>query len=113
DPVDVTGGPADLTYMITVTNGGQSDSQFGANLFDNTPANTTFKSFDIISYKASGGADLPLTDWTPVGTNEFSNVNNIPAHSQAIFKLVVTVGANVPDQTKISNTATVQGAQDD
>jgi uncharacterized repeat protein (TIGR01451 family) len=76
----------DVSYAITVTNNGP-DTALAATELDSVPANTTFKSFTQYTGPANG-SDLPS------GVSE-------------TYALVVTVNANTPNGTIVTNTATV------
>jgi len=82
----------DVTYSITVHNSGP-DTAVAATLLDTVPANTTFKSF---------------TQFTGPG-----NGSDLPSLGTETYTLVVTVNANTPDGTNISNTATVSSTTAD
>lgn len=76
----------DVTYSITVTNNGP-DTAVAATELDTVPANTTFKSFTQFTGPANG--------------------SDLPSGGSETYVLVVTVNANTPNGTNITNTATV------
>jgi uncharacterized repeat protein (TIGR01451 family) len=76
----------DVTYTITVTNNGP-DTAVAATELDAVPANTTFKSFTQFTGPANG--------------------SDLPSGASETYAMVVTVNANTPNGTNISNTATV------
>jgi uncharacterized repeat protein (TIGR01451 family) len=84
-PSTVTAG-VNVTYSITTTNNGPSDAQ-GVTTSDTLPGNTTQVSFVQNTGPTNGG---PL-----------------PAGGQQTFTLVLTVNANAPNGTMITNTANV------
>jgi uncharacterized repeat protein (TIGR01451 family) len=96
-PDPVTAG-TNITYTITVNNAGPSNAA-GVALADTVPANTTF-----VSLSAPGGWSCS----TPAvgGTGAISCSNASLAPGNAVFTLVVAVGAGVADGTVITNTAT-------
>jgi uncharacterized repeat protein (TIGR01451 family) len=102
----------DITYTITVTNAGQSDSPIGATLDDPTPTGTTLKSFTLKTYTGLGGP-LNTADWVANGTNEFKNSNPIPNGAIATFEMVVTVPANTIDGLQVKNTAQISAQSGD
>jgi len=100
DPVAVGN---DITYTITVTNGGL-DTASNAALSDTVPTNTTFRSI------------TPPVGWTcgttPAvgGTGAIGCTNPSFGVGSADFTLVVRVGAAVADGTSISNTASISSS---
>jgi len=76
----------DVSYTITVANAGP-DTAVAATELDTVPANTTFKSFTQFTGPANG--------------------SDLPSGASETYLLVVTVNANAPNGSTISNTATV------
>lgn len=103
DPVAIGN---DITYTITVTNGG-TDTAVNAVLSDTVPTNTTFRSI------------TPASGWTcptqPAvgGTGAISCTNAGFGVGSAVFTLVVRVGTAVAVDTVISNTASVSSSTTD
>ena len=103
DAPDPLVAESNLTYTLTVTNGGPSTAQAVA-LLDTIPANTTF-----VSFTAPAG----WTATTPAvgGTGGVTASNpTLVAGATATFSLVVQVTAGTPAGTTITNTATVSAA---
>jgi uncharacterized repeat protein (TIGR01451 family) len=91
----------DITYTITVSNGGPDDATSGG-FSDNLPAGTTFVSVTPVSGQS-------LTCNTPaVGAN--GNVTctaaTFPAGASSTVNLVVHIDPQTPDGTVLTNTAT-------
>jgi len=105
-PDPVTAG-ADLTYTITVTNGGSSDAQ-NLSLSDTLPPNTTFISFMV-------PAGWTRTDAVPAGGTGTvtATTPTLVSGASAQFTLVVNVNANTPHNTVLSNSATVTTSTSD
>ena len=97
DPV-VAG--TDLTYTLTVTNEGPSDSQ-NVTLSDAIPAGTTF-----VSATQTSGPPFVPTIPAPGGGGTFSaSISPLAAGASATFELVVRVDPDAPPGTPIDNTA--------
>jgi uncharacterized repeat protein (TIGR01451 family) len=99
-PATATAG-TDITYTLSVTNAGPSDAQTVA-LADAVPANTTFG-----SEKQTGGttAFSCTNPGTPTCT-----AATLPAGGSAVFQIVFHDGAATPNNTTITNTATLTSA---
>ncbi len=107
----------DVTYTITVSNAGRSDSpatpQNPVVLTDHLPTGipgATVTSFNITSYTGLSGP-LSLTDWQKSG-DTFSDSNPIPNGASAVFTMVVHIPAFATDGTLV-NKATVTGQTGD
>jgi uncharacterized repeat protein (TIGR01451 family) len=102
DPVIVG---SNLTYTITVNNGGPSNAA-NVTLSDILPANTTFVSINQPTgwTVSSPGAGNP-------GTITATRAS-LPPSTPTIFTLVVKVSGSTPNNTDIANTATVSAAND-
>ncbi|HMF05149.1 MAG TPA: hypothetical protein VKH17_10065, partial [Acidimicrobiia bacterium] len=101
DAPDPVAPGADLTYTITVTNGGPSDAT-NASWSDQIPANTTFQSLGQTGNGSSFTCSTP-----PVGgTGAIScSLSSMVPGEVATFTVVVEVVAATPDGTVIGNTA--------
>ncbi|HEY5839575.1 MAG TPA: lamin tail domain-containing protein, partial [Pyrinomonadaceae bacterium] len=97
DPVAVGN---DITYTITVTNGGPDAATSGV-FSDTVPTNTTFRSIT-----PPGGWTCGTTPAVG-GTGAISCTNPSFAVGSGVFTLVVRVGSAVADNTIISNTASI------
>jgi uncharacterized repeat protein (TIGR01451 family) len=102
-PDPVTAG-TNLTYTITVNNAGPSSAST-VTLNDTVPANTTFVSF-------AGPAGWSCTTPAVGGTGNISCSTATLAPGNAVFTMVVAVGAGVADGTVITNTATAASPTD-
>jgi uncharacterized repeat protein (TIGR01451 family) len=102
-PDPVTAGN-NIAYTITVNNAGPSNAST-VTLSDTVPANTTF-----VSLSAPGGWSCTTPAVGATGTISCSNPNLAPGN--AVFTLVVAVGAGVADGTVITNTVTVASPTD-
>jgi uncharacterized repeat protein (TIGR01451 family) len=99
DTTDPVSGGTDLTYLITVSNGGPDAA--GATLADSVPSGTTFKSLDVPT-------GWSCTTPTPGNTGSVScSTASIAANGSATFALTVHVDPSIADATVLSNTATV------
>jgi uncharacterized repeat protein (TIGR01451 family) len=96
DPV-VVGN--DITYTITINNGGL-DAAASAAFSDTVPTNTTFRSLSSV-------AGWACTQPAVGGTGSISCTNPSFAVGSVVFTLVVRVDAAVADGTSISNTASI------
>jgi uncharacterized repeat protein (TIGR01451 family) len=96
---------ANLTYTITVGNGGPSNAPT-ASFSDTLPAGTTFVS---LSSPAGWSCTTPAVG---AGGTVTCTHTSLPPGS-AVFTLTVQVGAAVPNGTVLSNTATVTAAASD
>ena len=98
---------SNIVYDITVQNNGKSDAAPGvAVLQDVIPANTTFVSI----VQTTGPAADTTSNEPPVGgtgTAMASFLNGFPAGSTATFTLTVAVDAATPNNTTISNQASI------
>ncbi|HEX8140179.1 MAG TPA: Calx-beta domain-containing protein [Pyrinomonadaceae bacterium] len=103
DPVAIGNN---ITYTITVTNGGP-DTATSAVLSESVPTNTTFRSIT-----APAGWTCP-TQPALGGTGAISCTNPSFAVGSSVFTLVVRVGTGVADGTTISNTATISSSTSD
>ena len=95
-----------LTYTLTVNNAGPSDAQL-VSLSDTIPANTSF-----VSLTVPGG----WMKQTPVPGETGTVIARTPrlaAGASATLTLVVHVMPNAPDNSTITNTATVASATTD
>ena len=88
-----------LTYTITVANAGPSNAA-AASLADSLPAGTTF-----VSLASAGGWSCTTPAVGASGNISCTNASFAPGN--AVFTLVVKVGASVAAATVLSNTATV------
>ena len=88
-----------LTYTITVTNGGPSDAT-GVTVTDTLPAEVDFDS-DIAS---QGSFDKTTGVWT---------VGNLTSDQVETLIIVVNVSVSTADGTTLTNTATVSGNETD
>jgi len=106
-----------LTITITVSNRGPSDAS-GVVLRDQIPANTTFVSWQNVSYSRE---DVPVI--TPpvggtgvviavIGTLAYPPYPSLGAHLRKMFVLTVRVDPGAPVRSTIANTATVTSAVD-
>jgi uncharacterized repeat protein (TIGR01451 family) len=98
-PASVAAG-GDLTYQITVTNGGLGSAQ-AVRLDDTLPANTTFRS---LTTPGGWTATTPAVGTTGVFS---ATAPNLPSAAAATFTLVVRVNPDTPVGTAIANTARV------
>jgi LEA14-like dessication related protein len=103
DPVAIGN---DITYIITVTNGGP-DTASSAVLSDTVPANTTFRSITTPAGWTCG--TVPAVG----GTGSISCTNPSFGVGSSVFTLVMRVGPAVADGTTISNTASVSSSTSD
>jgi uncharacterized repeat protein (TIGR01451 family) len=90
----------DLTYTITVANNGPSDAQT-VDLIDMLPAGTTLVSFTL---------PAGWTDTSTPGTASATIATLAPGAGPQTFTLVVHVAPSVPNNTPLSNIATVTSA---
>lgn len=102
-PDPVTAGN-NLTYTITVNNAGPSNATTVA-LSDTLPSGTTF-----VSLSSPGGWSCTTPAVGGTGPVNCSATSLAPGN--AVFTLVVNVGAGVATGTVITNTATVTSASD-
>jgi uncharacterized repeat protein (TIGR01451 family) len=102
DPVN-TG--SNLTYTITVTNGGP-DAASNASWTDTLPAGTTF-----VSLPSVGGWSCTLPEAGDTGTVSCSNPSF--AVGSSVFTLTVAVAPTVAAGTTLSNTATATSSTPD
>jgi uncharacterized repeat protein (TIGR01451 family) len=98
DSPDPVFAGSNLTYTITVTNGGPSNAT-NATLSDLIPANTT-----AVSFSQTSG---PLHSLAFSGTAFAASVTTFPAGASATFAMIIRVNAGTPNGATISNTATV------
>jgi uncharacterized repeat protein (TIGR01451 family) len=103
DPVAIGN---DITYTVTVTNGGPNAAS-SVTLTDTVPTNTTFRS---ITAPTGWSCTNPAVGAT--GTITCTN-SSLSSGATAVFTLVVRVGAAVTDGTTISNTASVSSSTAD
>ncbi len=100
DTPDPVGVGQNLTYTITVSNGGASDAQ-NVSLSDTLPSSTTLVSFTVpagwtrTDAVAAGGTGT-VTATAPA----------LVAGTDAVFTLVVNVNAATPHNTVLTNSAT-------
>jgi len=106
--VDKTGSPdpvvagTNVTYTLTVSNTGPSDSNT-VTLVDLVPAGSTF-----VSFAQTGGPAFTLTTPPVGGTGSVdATAATLAAGATATFVLVVNVNANIADGSEFANTATV------
>jgi uncharacterized repeat protein (TIGR01451 family) len=104
DSPDPVSAGSDLTYIITVSAIGPSDSQNVA-VSDALPANTTF----VSATQLTGPAFAVTTSPTSFG----ATIASMAAGSTATFRLVVHVNITTAVGTVISNTATVTSSTSD
>src|SRR5262249_51637541 len=97
-----------LTYTITVANAGPSDAQ-AVSFTDALPAGTTF-----VSDATTSGPAFTFTN-PPVGSNGTvgGTLATLAAGQSSTFTIVVKVGADVADNTPLSNTASASSATAD
>ncbi|HEX5702834.1 MAG TPA: Calx-beta domain-containing protein [Pyrinomonadaceae bacterium] len=100
DPVAIGN---DITYTITVTNGGPAVAS-NTQLSDTVPTNTTFRSISAPVGWTCG--TVPAVG----GTGAISCTNATFGVGSAVFTLVVRVGTAVADGTIITNTASVSSS---
>jgi uncharacterized repeat protein (TIGR01451 family) len=105
DSPDPVGAAANLTYTITVTNNGPSDSQ-NVSLSDPIPANTTFVSLD---FPSPFGCLTPPVGGT--GTVDCSATTLTPG--SYVFTLVVQADDALVAGSIITNSATATGTTTD
>jgi uncharacterized repeat protein (TIGR01451 family) len=107
-PATATAG-TDLTYTLTLTNLGPSDSQSPL-LIDAVPTNTTFVSVTQQSGATTFGFTKP-----PVGGTGFviGSATTLPASETDIFVLVVNINSSAPDGSTIANTANISSGTTD
>ncbi|HKO97004.1 MAG TPA: Ig-like domain-containing protein [Pyrinomonadaceae bacterium] len=107
DSPDPVGAGSNLTYSITVTNNGSSDSQ-SLSLSDTLPANTTLVSFTV-------PAGWTRTDVVPAGGagTVTATATTLAAGSSSLFTLIVNVNSDSPIDTVLSNTVNVNSATSD
>jgi len=103
DPVAIGN---DITYTITIANGGPNAAS-SVTLTDTVPTNTTFRS---ITAPTGWSCTNPAVGAT--GTITCTN-SSLSSGATAVFTLVVRVGAAVTDGTTISNTASVSSSTAD
>ena len=104
--VDVTAGPASLSYTITLTNNGPNPAQ-GFVLSDALPAGTTF-----VSLTQSSGTDT-FTVASVAGKATASATADLAAGATDTFTLVVTAPGNLANGAVLTNTATVSASNPD
>jgi uncharacterized repeat protein (TIGR01451 family) len=104
-PATVTAG-ANVTYTVTLTNNGPSDSQ-GVSLTDAVPTNTTFVSE---THPTGFSSTTPAVGGTGTITETTAT---FAGGSTATFTIVVKVNANAASASSISNTATVSATTTD
>src|SRR5207249_4680277 len=102
-PANATAG-TNLTYTVTVTNNGPSDAQ-SVSLTDTLPAGETFA-----SQSQTAGPTFTLNR---TGNAITDTISTLAAGASATFTFVATVNANVPNNTMLSNTATVSSSTSD
>jgi uncharacterized repeat protein (TIGR01451 family) len=105
DPTVVVGN--NITYTITVTNGGFSDAQ-ALTLTDTIPTNTTLVSFTV----PAGWTRTDVIAPGGIGTVTATAPSMVPG-SNAVFTLVVKVNVGTPHNTVINNSATAGSATTD
>jgi uncharacterized repeat protein (TIGR01451 family) len=108
DSPDPVVASQNLTYTITLTNNGPSDAQT-VSVSDTIPANTTFVSATVTT-GTGWSTTAPAVGGT--GTVTFTKAT-VAASETAVFTLVVNVNVNTPNNTVLSNTATVTTATTD
>jgi uncharacterized repeat protein (TIGR01451 family) len=101
DVADPVNAGSNVTYTITVTNGGAVDAQNVA-LSDLVPTNTTF-----VSFTAPAGWATTTPPVGGTGTVSANNPTLAAGSGPQIFTLVVNVNANTADGSTITNTVTV------
>ena len=99
DSPDPVAAGQTLTYTVTVTNDGPSLAT-GVEVIDTLPAGVTYLT------------DTDSCVQGPVGTLT-CDVGDIAAGASSIFTIQVAVNANVADGTVLTNTAVVDGNQED
>src|SRR5262249_11337829 len=95
DTPDPVNAGQTITYTLTVANTGPSDAQ-NVVLSDTPPAHTTFANFISISQGSAVFAGGPVT----------ATFGTITAGGNATLVFVVTVNADTPNGTTITNAAT-------
>ncbi|HMF04739.1 MAG TPA: DUF11 domain-containing protein, partial [Acidimicrobiia bacterium] len=106
DSLDPVPAGANLTYTLTVTNNGPAIAQ-NVTLSDPLPAGTTF-----VSLSPASGWTCTTPSVGATGTVSCA-VPSLGNGASAVFTIVVTVGAGLPDGTVISNTASAQSTTGD
>src|SRR5581483_853487 len=109
DSPDPVVASQNLTYTITLNNNGPSDAQTVA-VSDAVPANTT-----LVSAVVTTGSGWARTDAVPAGgtgTVVFSKAT-VAAGETTVFTMVVKVDAGTPNNSTITNTASVTTATTD
>jgi uncharacterized repeat protein (TIGR01451 family) len=102
-PAVVTAG-TNITYTVTVVNGGPSDAQ-SVMLSDALPANTTF----VSEMQTTG----PAFNCANVAGSVNCSIATLANGASATFTIVDKVGANVANGSMITNTATVTSTTPD
>jgi large repetitive protein len=106
-PDPVTAGTG-LTYSTTLSNAGPSDAQ-SVTVTDVVPAGTTF-----VSFTQNTGPAFSLTTPAQGGTGTVTATSpTLAAGATAIFTLVVSVNANVPQGGTITNTVSATSTTTD
>jgi uncharacterized repeat protein (TIGR01451 family) len=105
---------ANVTYTLTVTNNGPSDSM-GVSLNDAGPNNATFVSEVHMNTVPPPAPAVPATfTCSTPAVGQSGNLKcttpNLPAGEEDTFVLVYHVNANTPSGTTLSNVATVGSA---
>jgi len=99
---------ANITYTVTVANGGPSDAA-SVTLTDNTPANTTF-----VSLTQTGGPTFSCSTPAVGGTGPITcSIASLVSGASASFEIVVDVADGTASGTAIVNTATVTSTTSD
>jgi uncharacterized repeat protein (TIGR01451 family) len=105
-PVTATAG-TNITYAITLTNGGPSNSA-NVSLTDTLPAGTTF-----VSESQTTGQIFSCSTPAIGGTGTVNCTNASFGIGSATFSITVHIGAGVSSGTVISNTATATSSTTD
>jgi uncharacterized repeat protein (TIGR01451 family) len=102
-PASVLAG-AQLTYTIVITNHGPGDAQ-SVVLTDTLPAGTSY-----VSQQQTSG---PAFNLSHLGNAITDTISTFAAGASATFQAVVQVGANVPNNSSLGNTATATSPSPD
>lgn len=106
-PATVIAG-SDITYSVTVTNGGPSDAQ-GVTLTDVVPTGTTF-----VSETQNSGPSFVCTNPLAGATGTVScSIATLTSGSTAVFTLVFHASPALAGGTTVANTATVASTTPD